>query len=133
MSRPSLRALVLFASLVLLQSVPSHAAELVMFERPGCGWCQRFDREVAPVYGKTEEGQRAPLRRMEVASGLRAIGNARAGTGFDLVTPVRFTPTFVLVDEGREIGRITGYMSDETFWGLLDALMRDLPSSQVRN
>jgi thioredoxin-related protein len=35
---------------------------------------------------------------------------------------VRYTPTFVVVDNGREIGRITGYVNDDAFWGLLAAL-----------
>jgi hypothetical protein len=26
-------------------------------------WCQRFDREIAPAYDKTAEGQRAAPRR----------------------------------------------------------------------
>lgn len=110
---------------------PAQAAELVMFERPGCGYCARFDREVAPIYAKTEEGQRAPLRRMEMAMGFGALSGSKA-EDFTLASPVRFAPTFVLVDQGREIGRITGYMSDEAFFGLLDALTRDLPPSQAR-
>jgi len=45
---------------------------------------------------------------------------------------VRFTPTFVVVDNGREIGRITGYSNDDAFWGLLDTFAAKLaPSSQV--
>ena len=44
----------------------ARAAELVMFEQAGCAWCEAFDREIAPVYGKTEEGLRAPLRRVDI-------------------------------------------------------------------
>ncbi|MFG1375692.1 thioredoxin fold domain-containing protein [Xanthobacter autotrophicus] len=93
---------------------PARASELVMFERKGCAYCLKFDRDVAPIYQKTEEGRRAPLRRVDLSGGLPA--------DVALAQPVRFTPTFVLVDEGREIGRITGYASDEAFWGLLGAL-----------
>ena len=39
-------------------------------------------------------------------------------------SPVRFTPTFVLIDEEREIGRIEGYPGQEFFWGLLENLVR---------
>ena len=40
-----------------------------------------------------------------------------------LVSPIRFTPTFVLVDDGREIGRIEGYPGEDFFWGLLERLL----------
>lgn len=85
-----------------------------MFEQKGCVYCRRFDETVAPVYGKADEGRRAPLRRVDVSGG---------GPGdILLAAPERFSPTFVLVDHGREIGRITGYASDEAFWGLLGTL-----------
>lgn len=107
------------------------AAELVMFERPGCAYCQRFDAEVAPIYERTDEGRRAPLRRMMIAGGLGALlGGGEEGIA--LASPVRYAPTFVLVDGGREIGRITGYMNEEAFWGLLGAITRDLPA-EARN
>ena len=38
----------------------------------------------------------------------------------------RFTPVFVLVDGGREIGRIRGYPGDTFFWGLLANLIERL-------
>jgi hypothetical protein len=37
--------------------------------------------------------------------------------------PTRFTPTFVLVADGREVGRITGYPGEDFFWGLLQRLI----------
>ena len=43
-----------------------------------------------------------------------------------LAAPVRFTPTFLLVEGDREIGRLTGYMNDAIFWGLLDGLLERL-------
>lgn len=93
---------------------PASARELLMFERKGCAYCLKFAREVAPIYGKTDEGRRAPLKRVDLSDGLPG--------DVALASPVRFTPTFVLVDEGREVGRITGYASDEAFWGLLGSM-----------
>lgn len=49
-----------------LSATGSRAAELVMFERAGCVWCARFNAEIAPIYGKTEESQIAPLRRVDL-------------------------------------------------------------------
>ena len=41
--------------------------------------------------------------------------------------PERFTPVFVLIDNGREIGRIRGYPGEDHFWGLLGTLLAKLP------
>lgn len=41
---------------------------------------------------------------------------------------MRYTPTFVLIDGGREVGRIEGYPGEAFFWGLLEKLARDLPA-----
>ena len=38
----------------------------------------------------------------------------------------RLTPLFVLVDKGREIGRIRGYGGREMFWTQLYMLMQKL-------
>ncbi len=93
----------------------ARAAELVMFERAGCPWCQRWEREVAPIYPNTPEGRQAPLRKVDLDRGVPA--------DLTLAAPVRFTPTFVLVENGREIGRVTGYINDASFWGLLEKLL----------
>jgi thioredoxin-related protein len=105
-----------------LSAAAAHAAELVMFERDGCVWCARWDRDVGPIYPKTDEAKLLPLRRINLD---RAKDQALA-----LASPVRFTPTFVVIDHGREVGRITGYINDDAFWGLLGALATKIaPSS----
>jgi hypothetical protein len=38
------------------------------------------------------------------------------------------TPTFVLVHEGEEVGRLRGYPGDEFFWGLLGGMLERLPA-----
>lgn len=91
------------------------AAELLMFESPGCSWCQRWHAEVGPGYPKSSEGLRAPLQFREVARS-RDAGNL-------LAKPITISPTFVLVDNGREIGRIVGYPGADFFWGLLAELV----------
>lgn len=92
-----------------------------MFERPGCAWCARFESEVAPVYSQTDEGKKAPLKKIDLA---------RDPTpDIDLASTVRFTPTFVLIDNGREVGRITGYAGDEAFWMQMAQLAERLPKA----
>jgi hypothetical protein len=124
-SLPKPRSMKLFSQIVLagasfvsLAVMPARAAELVMFEQSGCEWCAVFNREVAPVYGKTEEGQRAPLRRVDID---QPLPNDLA-----FIKVERLTPLFVLVDAGKEIGRIRGYPGDDNFWGLLDVLLARL-------
>lgn len=102
----------------LLPGPAARAAELLVFERAGCVWCARFDREIAPVYPKTQEGRLAPLRRLD----LDRDDVSRVA----LAGPVRYTPTFVLVEDGREVGRIPGYAGEEAFWGLLAGLTKNL-------
>jgi hypothetical protein len=104
----------------LVWPVAVQTAEPVMFERDGCAWCQRWDREIGPVYDKTAEASVLPLRRVNTDS--------QAAGGITLASPVRYTPTFVVVDNGREVGRITGYINDGAFWGLLSALTTRITS-----
>lgn len=91
--------------------------ELLLVGTAGCPWCARWDREIGPIYPRTDEGRRAPLRRVEI----RGFSEALA-----LREPLRYTPTFLLVRNGGEVGRITGYQGADAFWGLLDVLLAQL-------
>lgn len=101
------------------------ATELVIFERTGCGWCARFNKEIAPIYMKTDEGRMAPLRRIEL--------DQTRPADLAAIDPGAFTPTFVVVDEGREIGRIRGYPGDAFFYGLLDRILARASGSPDRS
>jgi len=115
------RAAPIGVTFIALMVIDAQAAELVMFEQPGCAWCQAFDREIAPIYGKTEEGRRAPLRRVELDNALPA--------DLSFIQVERLTPVFVLIDQGREIGRIRGYPGEDNFWGLLGVLIKKLDTA----
>jgi len=97
---------------------PARGAELLMFESAACEWCEIWDQEVGVVYDKTAEGRLAPLRRIDIYETRPA----------DL-RPVRgivYTPTFVLWERGREVGRIIGYPGEDGFWGLLGVIIGKL-------
>ncbi|MCW2309819.1 hypothetical protein [Rhodobium gokarnense] len=112
------RCLFGFAAGLVLFAGPAGAAELLVLERDGCPWCERFDAEIAPVYPKTAEGRRAPLRRIDIHQPLPGdLAGIRLET---------FTPTFVLVEDGKEIGRIRGYPGEEFFWFMLSELIAKL-------
>lgn len=113
----------LLAFVTPLAGLAAHAsaAELLMLERQGCVWCKRFDAEIAPIYPKTDEAQRAPLRRVDIDA---PWPEDLAGVKPDLVTP-----TFILVDGGREIGRVRGYPGEEFFWFRIGAMLQKLADS----
>ncbi len=115
----------LVALLALGPAEPGIAAQrgrgdvyLLMVEDPNCPHCLRWNREVGVTYDKTPEGRMAPLVR-------RRIGDA----GLDGFSRVAYTPTFILVKSGREVGRIVGYPGADFFWQLLDALLGKLVPS----
>lgn len=96
------------------------AAELVMVEQHGCHWCAQWNAEIAPIYPKTDEGARAPLRRVQIRDLPEDI---------EFTSRPVFTPTFVLVHEGRELGRLEGYAGDEFFWFTLEKLLDAHPEA----
>lgn len=105
---------------LVTRSADARSAELVMFRRDGCPWCLVWDREIGPIYAKSEAGQRAPLRVINL--------EGPQPQNISLRFPVRYTPTFVLVAENREIARIEGYPGEDFFWGLLERFLEQLPS-----
>ena len=117
-ARPHIAAL----ALALLASAgtlaAAGAAELVMMEQAGCAWCARFNAEIAPAYPNTDEGRLAPLRRVDI--------HAPWPQDLAAITTERFTPTFVLVEDGQEIDRLRGYPGDEFFWSLLGEMLAKL-------
>ncbi len=118
--RPMRRILSIVLALPLLVvAARAWAAQLVMFESAYCEWCERWHEEIGPIYPRTPEARIAPLRRVDV-DGPRPPDLA-------FVKGIRYTPTFVLVENGREIGRITGYPGEDFFWPLLAELLARLP------
>lgn len=99
------------------------SAELVMFRREGCPYCHAFDRAIGTNYGKSDIARRAPMRMVDL--------DRDKQPKIALSAPIRFTPTFVLVDNGREIGRIEGYAGEDFFWGRLEVLMQRAPKSST--
>lgn len=105
-----------------MPSGASRAAELLVVTRPNCPYCKVWEIQVGSIYDKTEEGRTAPLRRMAIED--------IPGTAYVFDEPVLYTPTFVLLDEEMEVGRIVGYSDEAAFWGLLDELLTRLPVSR---
>lgn len=97
----------------LLPAAAIAEPRLLMAEEHGCYWCQKWNEEIAHIYPKTAEGQAAPLQRYDLHGETPDV---------DFEKRVHFTPTFILVDDGKELGRIEGYPGEDFFWGLLTAM-----------
>lgn len=121
----ALAAVLLAFAMLATAAAPARAtgAELVLFETEGCPFCIRWHRQVGPVYPKTAEAKVLPLRRVELRDGLPP----------DLrhVADIRYTPTFVAMVDGREIGRIVGYAGEDSFWSQLAPLAEKARASRV--
>ncbi|RAI43219.1 SoxS protein [Rhodoplanes roseus] len=85
----------------------------------GCPYCREWDAKIGPIYGKTAEARRAPIREIDK----RDV----PASGLTLARPVRYTPTFLLTRDDIELGRIEGYPGEDFFWARLDRLLELLP------
>lgn len=110
------RTFVSATAVAVATTLPAWAVELVIVEQPGCYTCRQWNEEIAPIYPKTEAGQFAPLRRAELRHKPEDLTYARS---------VNFTPTFILIEEGREIARLEGYPGEDFFWWHIENLLTE--------
>ena len=112
---------ILLALSLSLSAMCAQAEEmrLLMFEEIGCYWCGKWNGKIGPIYPKTAEGRTAPLQRIDIHAGIPA--------GIKIKSRPQFTPTFVVIRDGLEIGRIEGYPGEDFFWALLEQIMETTP------
>lgn len=111
------------ASVLSLAPAASFAdIRLLMLEQPACEWCELWDAEVGVIYAKTAEGKRAPLMRADIFDPLPE--------GIELSRRARFTPTFILLRDGTEFGRIEGYPGEDFFYGMLQRMLDKAPEPE---
>ena len=89
--------------------------QLVMMQAPGCIYCTIFRRDVLPSYEVSERGKDLPVRFIDV--------NDIAKAGIELQSPIDILPTFVIVKDNHELGRIPGYMGPEDFFHSINYLL----------
>ncbi len=121
---------ILMMVMITLSSMTSSAyaadsskLELVMVEEEGCVWCEQWLREIGPIYPKSDEGKIAPLRRIDISDPLPDDVQVTRG--------LHYTPTFVLLKDGKEKGRIEGYPGEDFFWGLLAQILASVDKKQA--
>lgn len=113
--RVAIAAFIILIASSLFATSARAEMQLLMFEEPGCVWCARWNADVGGEYPITPEGQAAPLVRLQLRDPLP--------DDLTLISRPRYTPTFVVVRDGTEIGRIEGYPGEDFFWGLLGRIL----------
>ena len=86
--------------------------QLIMIEDRGCPYCARWNKEVEVAYAASAEGHFAPLVR-----------RPRNHPDVKKFAKVIYSPTFIVVRDGVELGRIVGYPGADFFWGMLDQIL----------
>lgn len=99
----------------------SAETRLMMVEEEGCPWCERWNHDVGGEYNITDEGKIAPLLRYDLSTPLPE--------GIILSSAPHFTPTFILLVDGKEVDRLEGYPGEAFFWGILGNMLAKLPET----
>lgn len=100
----------------------SKADTLVYVYDDACAACQKFDREIAGSYHQTEESERLPMVKINLAD----WQSGEHGYSHCQIRPVHGTPTFIQVLNCLERDRIAGYTSDELFWMAVNRMVNNI-------
>jgi hypothetical protein len=100
-----------------LEPVAASAAgqELVVFEARPCAYCDLFRRNVLPEYQRSRHAAALPIRFVDI--------NQADISRLPLAAPISVLPTVVMLRNGREAGRISGYTGFETFLRLVSLML----------
>lgn len=88
---------------------------LLMVEQRGCYYCEKWKHEIGPAYPQSAEARIAPLEFVDL--------RGQWPEGITVGARPVFTPTFILLKDGVEAGRLEGYAGEHFFWGLLDQML----------
>lgn len=134
---------VIAVAIIAPRSAEESEPSLIMFHDVNCMYCQNFLTEVCktteedpnrnthcPGYGLNQNSEKYPLtifvKKTIPEWVVQAISNGK-------IRPIMFTPTFVLWDGKREIGRIAGFGSEEEFYEELERLIKlDRPQKRFQ-
>jgi thioredoxin-related protein len=91
----------------LLSPIKSEMHELIVLEIEDCPICSLVRTQIAPAYARTPRAAAVPMRFVD----LNRIDQGK----MQLSGPVTVLPTILLMRNGTEIDRITGYLGPENF------------------
>lgn len=92
--------------------------ELIVVEVDNCLYCGVFRRDVVPTYEGSVRARSVPMRFINI--------NAPDVDQLALAGPIDSVPTVLVVENGRETGRIAGYVGPEIFFHSLARLLPDV-------
>lgn len=92
-------------------SIVAATTEVVIFEAPGCVYCELFRRDVLPGYQASLRARTTPLRFVDVDAVDRTL--------LPSAPPLAMLPTTIILRDGQEIGRIEGYTGPDNFQAVL--------------
>ena len=98
-------------------AIPDNRKELLVVEIENCIYCGLFRRDVAPAYKSSIRARAVPMRFVNI--------NAPDVDRLILESPIDSVPTVLVVENGREVGRIAGYVGPEIFFHSLQRLLPD--------
>ncbi len=111
-------ALAVFTQLSPAMADPASGLRLLMIEQPGCAYCVAFNRDIAPIYEKTEHGAAAPLFHADLRKDMPE--------GITLESRPFVTPTFILIGpDGHEMSRMTGFPGEDFFWPYIAKMIEE--------
>lgn len=92
--------------------------QMVVLETEDCTICVLFRRYIVPAYSLAPRAKDVPLKFVDM--------NDKAYDELNLDGPVSMLPTAILMQNNREVGRISGYMGPENFFHAMKRLMARL-------
>ena len=111
----TLIALITFIVTPLKDLKADNTTTLVFVTSEHCPFCKAWEQQVGHLYDQTPYGKNAPLRRIDISMIRIELP--------DLSPQVIGTPTFIVRESGKEIGRIRGYTdADMFYWQLSEYL-----------
>jgi thioredoxin-related protein len=89
--------------------------EIVVFEVENCTYCSVFRDQVLLRYRQSPRAVELPIRFIDV--------NEADVSKMKLVAPIQIVPTMVMMKDGREVDRISGYTGPENFFILVSKML----------
>lgn len=86
--------------------------EMVVLEIKNCIYCNVFRQRILPAYQASRQARRMPVRFVDI--------NDPALADIGLTQPISVVPTFIVLEDNEEIGRIPGLVGHNEFFRALD-------------
>lgn len=92
--------------------IDSNLPLIIDFYADWCGPCQMMK----PVFSKVSEEYSGKLKFLKL--------DTQSESGLASKFGIQGIPAFVIVNNGREVGRLVGYMDEDTFKSRIDAVLQ---------